>query len=435
MKIKLLMAGLLGLVSATTFAQKKELSNAQDSYAAYGVSKGQKVAVIAAKATASLNDAKTAIDKAAANDKTATLPLTYALKGAIYSALAVQDSIPTTSAVSLATATEAIKKAKELDTKGENKKLIDDANLNIAIYNSNLGVKQYQAGKYDLAYNAFDVYRQIYPTDTTAILYTALSAANAGSTDPKYYPLAITNYNTLLTTKYSENAKTYFNLSSIYLLNKDTVGALKVAGEGVAKYPANGELRKREIEIALQSGKQADVLTKIQAAIANDPKNKELYYYEGLTYSQVGDLAVEKGQKAKDAAAKTSSAQTATDNYKMAADNYKKALEIDPEYFDANLNLGYTLMKPAIETYNMAINLPANKQKDYEAMRLKADAQFDLAKPYLDKAVKLNPNSYDALSNLRNYYRGKFDPAHAAENTAKAGDIKKQMDALPGGRK
>jgi len=44
-------------------------------------------------------------------------------------------------------------------------------------------------------------------------------------------------------------------MTSIYLLAKDTANAIKVAGEGVAKYPAYSELRKREIEMALQSGK------------------------------------------------------------------------------------------------------------------------------------------------------------------------------------
>ncbi|MFI5138973.1 MAG: hypothetical protein ACHQIM_14210, partial [Sphingobacteriales bacterium] len=97
MKIKLLMACLLGFVSATAFAQKGELRNAQESYNSYTVSANPKVPLLMAKAVVSLNEAKTAIDKASANDKTAALPLTFALKGAIYGALAVQDSVPATS--------------------------------------------------------------------------------------------------------------------------------------------------------------------------------------------------------------------------------------------------------------------------------------------------------------------------------------------------
>jgi hypothetical protein len=432
MKIKLLMTGLLGLVSATTFAQKSELSNAQSSLTTYQVSSTQKgLAVMVTKANSSLQDAKTSIDKASTNEKTAALPLTFALKASIYAELAFRDSVLSTSAPLFVTADEAFKKAKELDTKGENKGILDNASRTLANYELTLGVKQYQNKEYEKAYHSFDYFRQIAPEDTNAVYYTALAASNAGTTDPKYYPLAISNYDKLLTLKYSGNAGTYMNLSAMYLLSKDTVNALKAAGDGVTKYPLNNELRKREIEIALQSGKQAEVLDKIMAAITADPKNKVLYYYAGLTYSQVGDEAEAKSAKAKTDAEKKSLHQTANDDYVKAADNYKKSLDVDPDYFESNLNLGYVLMKPAIELYNQARELPSNApQKQYDDIRYKADALFDIAKPYLQKAVDLKPKSIDALNNLRNYYRGKYDKVHTKENADKAADLKKQVDAL-----
>ncbi len=79
-------AGLLGLISAGAFAQKSELSNAQTKFDDYETTRG--VPAMVARANTSLTDAKTSIDKAAANEKTASLPQTYALKGAIYSSLA-----------------------------------------------------------------------------------------------------------------------------------------------------------------------------------------------------------------------------------------------------------------------------------------------------------------------------------------------------------
>jgi hypothetical protein len=425
MKIKLLMAVLFCLVSTVTFAQKGELNNAQSGYDEYVVSSsnGQKIPALMVKANTSLDNAKTSIDKATTNQKTAELPLTYALKGAIYAALAVRDTVPATSAPLFSTAADAVKKAKELDTKGENKKLIDNTDRYLAQYKLSQGVKEYQEHKFDQAYTSFDFYRQVLPDDTNAIYFTALAAANAATKDPKYYPLAITNYNKLVTTKYSGNAKAYLDLSSIYLLSKDTVGALKAAGEGVAKFPLNSDLRKREIEIALQTGKQSDILTKIQSAITNDPKNKTLYYYAGLTYSQIADASNANSQKTKDAASANTIHQTALDNYAKAADMYKKAIAIDPDYFEANLNLGYALVRPAIDAYNAANKLPANKQKEYDDAIAKAGVQFDAAKPYLLKAVELNPKSVDALTNLLSYYKGKKDNANAAK-------IKQQIDAL-----
>jgi len=57
--------------------------------------------------------------------------------------------------------------------------------------------------------------------------------------------------------------------------------------------------------------------------------------------------------------------------------------------------------------------MPTNQQKAYEAAVAKANAQFDESKPYLQKAVDLNPKSVDALRNLKTYYLGKQDMAHA----------------------
>jgi tetratricopeptide (TPR) repeat protein len=374
---------------------------------------------MAAMAGKSLTTAKESIDKASANEKTATLPLTYAVKGSIYSALAVQDTVPATSLPLFTTAEEALKKAKEADTKGENKKMIDEAYLNLAQYQLTKGVKEYSSGKYDLAYKSFDFYRTVLPEDTNAIYYTGLAAANG-----KNYPAAISNYSKLVTTKYSKNAGVYLDLSSLYLANKDTAGALKTVSEGVTKYPANSELRKREIEISLQTGKEKEVTDKIQAALANDPKNKTLYYYAGLTYSQTADNYAKEAGATKDAAAKAKLQASKAEAYVKAGEMYKKALEIDPNYFEANLNYGYVILNPAIDAYNAANKLPANKQKEYDAAIAKAKAQFEQAKPYLVKAVELQPKSIDALQNLRTYYLGVKDDANASK-------LKAQIDALP----
>jgi tetratricopeptide (TPR) repeat protein len=406
MKIKFLMLGLLGLISVTAFAQKGELNTAQSEFEKYEGLKTQP-----ALALPSLNKAKESIDKAAANQKTANLPQTYAVKANIYGSLAQLDTVATTSLPLFTTADEALKKAKELDAKGENKKLIDNANGILAQYQLNKGVKEYQSGKYDF-------YRTVMPEDTNAILYTGLAALNA-----KNYPAAITNYNKLVTTKYSKVESVYSELAGIYLANKDTTGALKTITDGLVKYPTSADLRRTEIEISLQQGKQKEVLDKILSAISNDPKNKNLYYYAGLVYSQVADAAAQKIAKAP-AASKVTLQAEKTQNFQKAADMYKKALEIDPNYFEANLNMGYVIIAPAIDSYNAANKLPANQQKAYDAAMAKATAQFDQAKPYLLKAVELNPKSPDALNNLLTYYKGKKDDANIAKITA-------QLNALP----
>src|ERR1700710_2957727 len=104
MKIKVLMAALLGLITINAFAQKGELSTANEEYAKFdGLARANY-----ALAKPSLMNAKTSIDKASANKKTADLPETYALKAAIYASIASRDSVSATAATEIATAQEAI---------------------------------------------------------------------------------------------------------------------------------------------------------------------------------------------------------------------------------------------------------------------------------------------------------------------------------------
>lgn len=426
MKIKLLMTGLLGLISVAALAQKGELNNAKDKYDKYNVERANKLTMT--QGVQDLKDARTSIDKASTNEKTANLPLTFALKGSIYSALALQDSVAATSLPNFKTADEALTKAKSLDSaKHENKQLIDNAYRNLAQYSFDKGRAEFQNKKYTDAYKDFDYFRQVLPDDTTALYVTGLAAANAGTTDPKYNAYAISSYNKLIATNYSQNPAIYQDLASIYIANKDTAAAFKIAGEGVAKYPNNNDLRRREIEIGLQSGKQDMLISKIEAAVASDPKNKTLYYYEGLTYSQIAESYATQQKKTKVAADKAALQQKKIDNFSKAAEQYKKALAIDPNYFEANLNLGYVLISPAIDEYNAANQLPANKQKEYTAAVAKAKADFNAAKPYLQKATELNPKSVDALNNLKTYYLG-------IQDTANANATQKKIEALGAGK-
>ncbi len=387
MKTKYVIASIFTLaISTIAVAQKSELANAKTEYDKATVFKTGKLAA------ASLNSAKEAIDKAAANDKTAQLPQTYALKAAIYGSLA-NDTTQQSRDNLIATSQEAFKKAEAADTKGENKSLIDESKKNIANYQLQTGVKQYQSGKYDLAYSSFDNYRQYFPEDTNAILYTGLAAANAKNNDA-----AISNYKKLVTTKYSKSLGVYSDLASLYLMKKDTASAIKIMDEATKKYPKNAELAKREIELNIQSGNKKEVIQKIETAIANDPKNKALYYYAGLTYSSAKD-------------------------YTKAAEYYQKALDIDPNYFEANLNLGFVIMSPAIDMFNAANKLPASKQKEYTAAIAKSNALFAKAEPYILKATEVNPTSLEALSNLKTVYIGRKEDAKAAA-------VQKKIDAV-----
>lgn len=421
MKNRLLTA-LFALSAVGAFAQQGAVDDAKENYAKFD---GLRSNMTLAKP--SLMSAKTAIDKASTNKKTANSPQMFALKAAIYASLSTIETDATAAATDYSTAMDALKQARTTDTKNENTNMIQHAGTELAQVQLDKGVKAFQAKNYDEAYKAFDAGRQIVPEDTLMILYSAISASNA-----KNYPAAITNYSKLVTTNYSKKVDAYNDLTTLYLYNKDTANAVKTISEAATKFPANNDLRKRQIEVSLQAGQLNDLIGKIDAAIKADPNNKALYYYEGLTYSQAAEAAgnsIKKLQKGAKAGAKPDPQiaklqQTRNDNFSKAAENYKKAAAIDPNYFEAVMNLGYVTMAPAIDTYNEAQQLPVNQTKAYNEAMGKAKAQFDLAKPYLLKAAELNPNSLDALSNLKSYYLGVRDDADANAT-------QKKIDALP----
>ncbi|WP_158828421.1 tetratricopeptide repeat protein [Mucilaginibacter lacusdianchii] len=408
MKIKFLITGALSIASVAAFAQKGELDNAQTEYGKFETARGQKMTEALAKT--SLTNAKTAIDKAAANEKTATMPRTYALKSVIYGAMAYQDTVASTSEPIYTAAAEALQKAKDADKSNEFKTYTDAAGQYLGIYSLNRGAKQYQSGNYDLAYKSFDYYRNLNPEDTTAILYTGLAAVNS-----KNYPVAITHYKKLLTTKYSKNEGVYNDLSNIYLTNRDTANAMSTLTEGVSKYPSSASLRSREIELALTTGKQAEIIEKIQSAISNSPNDKFLHYYLGLSYIGVGNGVDAKIKKTKDAATLATLQKQKAEAMNKAAAALKKSVELDSNYAPAAVSLTDALISPVVDDYNAANKLPANKAKEYAAAMAKVNTQMDTIKPYLLKAVELDPKSASALTNLRNYYLVKKDNVKAAE--------------------
>src|SRR5690606_12549235 len=99
---------------------------------------------------------------------------------------------------------------------------------------------------------------------------------------------------------------------------------------------------------------------------------------------------------------------------------YKRALAVDPDYPEANINMGGLVMNQGIDIYNKANALPTSKQKEYDAMMKQAQAKFDKAFPFLQKAAELNPKSRLALENLKTYYIVK-------KNDAKVNELKAQI--------
>ena len=100
-----------------------------------------------------------------------------------------------------------------------------------------------------------------------------------------------------------------------------------------------------------------------------------------------------------------------------------KAVELKPDYFEANYNLGAMYFNKGAELVNKANNLPVSKQAEYDAAKKKYEAKFREAKPYLEKAYQLNPKDEATMQSLYQLY-GRLN------ETAKAQEMKAALDGL-----
>jgi len=389
MKVKSILLGVLVLASSAAFSQNSNLRKAKASYDKFNEVKSIGNSALGAP---DLATAKEALDKAIEHEKTKDLAETWTYYALVNADLALLDSTDSAEGY-IQTAVEAREKAVSLDTDKEHEQNLNVLNSIIAQYEMNKGVKAWDSQDFVAAYNAFDKGLKYLPNDTTLLYYSGLAAINSQD-----YDKALSKYVELVPVdSFSNNKQIILDVSRLYLMQGDTTNAIKYAEIGANKYPEDGELATQNIELNLMAGNEEKIINTITAQVEKEPENANLHYYLGIAYSEMQDI--DKAEAA-----------------------YRKALEIKPDYLDANINLGGLILNRGIDHFNKTNNasLP---QAEYEAEIKKAYDIFDTALPYLEKAVELDGSSYLALTNLKKYYEIK-------EDEAKIADLQARIDAL-----
>lgn len=85
---------------------------------------------------------------------------------------------------------------------------------------------------------------------------------------------------------------------------------------------------------------------------------------------------------------------------------YKRAIEIDPKYFNAYLNLSELLLR-GDDKYVDEMNKLGTSEKDnkrYEVLKAERNKNFNEILPYLEKAVELEPSNEAAKKTLLSVY-------------------------------
>ena len=247
-------------------------------------------------------------------------------------------------------------------------------------YNAS-AMNYYAAGDFLGAFGAFEgshlcsSHPTVNSVDSLIIYYTGVTAQLAGKSES-----AIKYLNNAKEINYVQNGDLYYYLFNSYMQLKDTVAAGNVIESGFSSYPTNKTLMLALINFyIIKNENPIKVIEYLDKAIESDPQNFSLYFAKAALYEKLPDL----------------------DN---AIVSYKKALEISPDYFDAQFNLGVLYYNQGAATIGAASKLNIDDTKGYDKLMGDADVSFKLALPYIEKSFQLKPTELVVVETLKNLY-------------------------------
>lgn len=326
-----------------------------------------------------LDLAKEAIDKAAQNEKTIGDAKTWFYRGNIYYDIAVSNE-PKFQALDpdpFAVAYESYMTAQKLDEKGEFKLEIFKYTNAIGEGYYNKGVVYYNESKFkDAALNfekAFNISEAVGSVDTSALVNAAVSAAQGNEMGmAKDYYLRLIQMNV-------QKPDVYASLSEVYKVEGDTAMALETVTKGRNLFPDDFNLLIAETNIFLGTNQKEKAMADLEKALQIDNTNPSIFFAVGTIYDQLGDF--EKAEKA-----------------------YKDAIQLKPDYFEPNYNLGALYVNKAADILDKANDLPLDAVAQYDQEKAKANDMLSKSLPYLERALELSPDDTNTMISLKEIY-------------------------------
>ncbi len=366
-------------------------------------------------------NAKTYIDAAIEAEKYKDDGETWLIRGKVYQAIAVSEDEAIQALFdgdAVAEAMEAYNKVKEMEKEGSAiiKELTETQGVDPATFQIrpsiledfrntyfNIAVEQYNEENYPEGMKSFETCYKIMDTDTLAGLYAMTCAAidqnldgierNAKALmgmdyhDPKMYLTWARGVYTVAAKEstggeeLSDKAKNYWKQ------------ILEIAQIGRDKNPEDGDLIKFMIDAYIRLGQNEEAVKSLQEAIKSNPEDKISYFSLGTLYDQLKQP-------------------------KKSEEAFKKALEIDPDYFDALLNLSAMYsgqLNVLVQEYNDLIG--ARGQISDEAKANKLNGEMDVlrkkALPILEKCYELQPDNDQVIRSLAGMYNAIGDKENA----------------------
>lgn len=324
--------------------------------------------------------AKTALEEAMLNPKSAEWARTYYVKGKLCQAAFESNNEKFMSLYPdmLNEAYKNYEKAVEMDPKMKNTIIRDNTFSSLGNAFLNDAIKKFQDKDFIGALKSFEENVKVASSDMYVGVVDSLVIFNAGlaAYNAQMYDVAIKHFRTC-TISGTEDTKPYIFISDSYMKLKDTVNAEATLLEGVNAYPDTLDVILQATQFYIDANDSKKAFEFVNKAVEKDPGNYILYLVEGSLYMKIGDN------------------QTAIE--KMA-----KSLELNPTQFESNYNTGLCWVNIANGKLDEANMITDNKE--YDIAKDKAIEIYRNAIPYFLEAEKANPTSRSTLEFLREIY-------------------------------
>ncbi len=385
------------------FSQKNEIKAAEKALKG-GDAGGAKTALEAAAGAISGEDAKVQAQY-------------HYLRGRIYADLARKGDDS-----AFETAISSFQKAKEVEESSGKAKygsLIEQEMSTLAGDIVNSAIEDNKNEKYKEAGEKLYMSYKLSPRDTNYLYFAASSAVNGGE-----YDQALTYYNELKEVGYDGGGIEYkaTNVATGEVETMEKVQRDLMVKSGTYKDPVDDKAPSKKAEIVknmaliyTQLGQDDKALEAYKEARADNPNDVNLILNEANLHYKLGDK-----EKFKELMAEA--ARVAPDNpdlhYNIGVINmeqdhieearaaYRKALEINPGYTNAQLNLSTTYINEGnglIDEMNTLGNSRADIAR-YEELKKQKDDLFQEGAEVLEEGLKTNPDNQAILTQLKNIY-------------------------------
>ncbi len=360
-----------------------------------------------------LKKAKNQIDDAVNHSKTKDNAKAWLVRGEVYRKIGQNKDSDRLKSNPLEVSLKSLKKCKELDVGNDYERpyIQNLSYLGVALFNK--AARTYKAADegdqsaYKFALNSFENYFKALERLGTYSLNVE-NTLQQNDVDPNIVYLYAGNsafrlnkfnkakgYYQEIINLQLEIPAAYLKLAEIHNKQGNFDKAVSVIKTGKKVMPDNDDIITKEIQLYKDAGKVDELVTKLENEIGENSENKDLMLVLASSYENLAEVYRKEGKTKK-----------ANNFFDKSANMYKRVIEIDPDHFNTNRNLGALYFNRARRVMKKMNKIDDRSTSKYRNLKSKRDNLFKSGKPYFEKALELKGNEAprSVLEGLKTIY-------------------------------